>query len=202
MAKDFTIENELSNLSKAVANLPKENPFSLPSTYFDTFPQKLIQRIENKELIPSEPALSEQLADLKNKNPFEVPELYFQQLSFKTPKEEAPVHSLSFKRWASYAAAAACTIGLVLAIAVNSNQQKASGTTASNTFSKDVMESYLAETEVFSINDKESEFLALEENSLTNLSSSSIAEMLKDIPDKDISRYMDLNDFEGMAKKN
>lgn len=201
MAKDFTIENELSNLSKAVANLPKENPFSLPSTYFEMFSQKLIQQIQNKELISSEPALSEQLKSLRSTNPFEVPDQYFQQLSIKTPKEEAPVRSLSFKRWASYAAAA-CMIGLILTMALNSNQQKSTLTASSNVVSNDVMESYLAETEVFSFNDRESEPLAFEENSLTNLSSSTIEEMLKEIPDRDISRYMDLNDFDRITKKN
>ena len=48
MAKDFNIENEMSSLSKTVANLSKENPFSLPSTYFSEFPARILQKIENE----------------------------------------------------------------------------------------------------------------------------------------------------------
>ena len=58
------------------------------------------------------------------------------------------------------------------------------------------METYLAEVEAFELGDRDSELVAMENNTLMEVSTLNISEMLKDIPDKDISRFLDLNGFD------
>ena len=200
MAKDLNTENELINLSKTVANLSKENPFSLPSSYFEAFPLKLLQKIENEVLTPEDSAISTALQALKNQNPYQVPPHYFDHFSVNTPKQPGKIINLPFRKWSAYAAAA-CLAGLIFGIVLVKNKN-VSSSLASKNISKDVMENYLNETESLAITDKEQEAISLEDNTLVDVSPSSIAEMLKDVPDKDISRFMDLNGIEEMSKIN
>lgn len=200
MAKDFNIENEMSSLSKTVANLSKENPFSLPSTYFSEFPARILQKIENELLVEEEPVLSNKLLLLKDQNPFELPPQYFEYFSVQPPVKKGKLIQFFSHSWTSYAAAA-CMVGLIFGI-INIYTVRDQGNLASKTISKDEIENYLTETEGLAIIEKEPESIGLESNSLVDVSSTSIAEMLKEIPDKDISRYMDLNAFDEMNKIN
>jgi hypothetical protein len=57
MAKDSNIQNELKDISQAVANLDGKTPFAIPADYFQQFPKKLMQKIENESFIKEECAL-------------------------------------------------------------------------------------------------------------------------------------------------
>lgn len=193
--------SELKELSATVANLSGDTPFSLPSSYFDSFPEKIIERIEKEGLVSTDPELSETLKSLKSNNPFNVPDKYFEAFHVKLPTAPSPVIAINFRKWASYAAAA-CIGGLIFGIVFINNKNQSISTLASNSISHEAMESYLTEVEAFELGDKESESLQADSNTLVDVSPTSISEMLKDIPDKDISRFMDLNGFDEIATIN
>ncbi|MCE2756788.1 MAG: hypothetical protein LW706_02390, partial [Chitinophagaceae bacterium] len=69
------------------------------------------------------------------------------------------------------------------------NQQPVS--IASNIVSKEVIESYLNEIDLLDQVETEMEIVLNDENLQVDLSLASISEMLKDIPDTDISRFLD-----------
>jgi hypothetical protein len=195
MAKDPTIKSELKELSATVANLSGDTPFSLPSSYFEGFPQKIMEKIENETVTSNEVTLSPGLNELRSKNPFEVPENYFDEFHVKLPSNETRVISINFRKWASFAAAA-CLTGLMLSIVFINNKKESPATLASNTISHEAMETYLTEAEGFELGDRDGELVAMENNTLVEVSTLSISEMLKDIPDRDISRFLDLNGFD------
>lgn len=195
MAKDLTIKSELKELSATVANLSGDTPFSLPSSYFEGFPQRIMERIENETLTSKEVVLSPALEGLKSKSPFEVPENYFDEFSVKLPSNQPAVISINFRKWASFAAAA-CLAGFILGIVFINNKKESPTSLASNTISHEAMETYLTEVEAFELGDRDSELVAMENNTLMEVSTLNISEMLKDIPDKDISRFLDLNGFD------
>jgi hypothetical protein len=201
MAKDSTIKTELKELSATVANLSGDTPFSLPSSYFEGFPQKIMERIENEALISNEHVLSSTLEGLKSRNPFKVPENYFDDFSVKLPSHQPAVISINFRKWASLAAAA-CLTGLILGIVFVNNKKESSPSLASTAISHEAMESYLSEAEAFELVDRDSELVALENNTLVDVSTLSISEMLKNIPDKDISGFLNLNGFDETATIN
>lgn len=201
MAKDTTIKSELKELSATVANLSGDTPFSLPSNYFEGFPQKVMERIENEKLTSKEPKLSPKLEGLKSKNPFEVPENYFDEFKVKIPSHQSAVISIHFRKWARFAAAA-CLAGFILAIVFINNKKESPVSLASNTISHEAMETYLTEAEAFELSDRDGEWVAMENNTLMEVSTLSISEMLKDIPDKDISRFLDLNGLDEITTIN
>ena len=201
MAKDPSIKSELKELSATVANLSGDTPFSLPSSYFEGFPQKIMERIENERLTSKEVILSPGLQELKSKNPFAIPENYFDEFSVQLPSHQPTVISINFRKWASFAAAA-CLTGLILGIVIFNNKKESPATLASNSISHEAMETYLTEGEAIEMGDRDSELVAMENNTLVDVSTNSISEMLKDIPDKDISRFLDLNGFDETATIN
>lgn len=86
------IQEELNEISQAVANLPVNLPFDLPESYFDAFPAIMMAKIR-EEMTASEELeqLSPLLAGLKRKTTFEVPEGYFESLELKRLEKEAIV---------------------------------------------------------------------------------------------------------------
>jgi hypothetical protein len=86
------IQEELREISQAVANLPVSIPFDLPESYFEGFPASLMARIR-EEMTASEELeqLSPLLAGLKQKATFEVPEGYFKSLDLSGLDKEAIV---------------------------------------------------------------------------------------------------------------
>jgi hypothetical protein len=192
MAKDNTIQNELIEISQAVANLQGENPFAIPTDYFKTFPQKIMEKIENEGISTTEPIFSPTLATLRDKNPYTIPSGYFSKFDFPTPKEDAKVIRMSFNRIAKYAAAA-CLVGLTLGLFYFFNMNVQPTTLASNQVSATEIEQYLNETDILEMGEKEIDFPISEGYTLLDISASTISEMLKDVPDGDISRFLDQN---------
>ena len=201
MAKDTNILIELQELSATVANLNGKTPLSLPSSYFEKFPQKILERIEKEALTTEDPYLSTSLQSMKESNPFTVPEQYFNQFNVKLPESQPKVVAMNYKRWGSYAAAA-CIAGLIIGLVFFSNSTDKSDSLAEHAISHEAMETYLSEVETLEIGEKDAESLTIENNTLVDVSPSSISEMLKDIPDKDISRFMDLNGFDELTTIN
>lgn len=160
-----------------------------------------MERIENETFTSKDVLLSQTLEGLKSKNPFEVPVNYFQEFSVKLPAQPSTVISFDFKKWARFAAAA-CLAGFILGIVFINNKNESPTSLASNNISHEALETYLTESETIELGDRESELVAMENNTLMEFSTSGISEMLKDIPDKDISRFLDLNGIDETASIN
>ncbi len=190
MAKGRDIQNELNDISQTVANLNGKSPFAIPTNYFDRFPQIIMQKIENEELAKTEPLLSPMLASLKEQSPFETPPHYFSQFTVELPETKANVFQIGFKKWMGYAAAA-CLGGMIFGLIYLSKQNQQPVSMASTSVSKEVIESYLNEIDLLDQVETEMEIVLNDENLQVDLSLASISEMLKDIPDKDISRFLD-----------
>lgn len=189
MAKGRDIQNELNDISQTVANLNGKSPFAIPTNYFDRFPQIIMQKIENEELAKTEPLLSPMLASLKEQSPFETPPHYFSQFTVELPETKANVFQIGFKKWMGYAAAA-CLGGMIFGLIYLSKQNQQPVSMASTSVSKEVIESYLNEIDLLDQVETEMEIVLNDENLQVDLSLASISEMLKDIPDKDISRFL------------
>lgn len=189
MAISRNIQKELNDISQTVANLDGSTPFVLPPDYFSQFPQKLIQIIENEESKKAEPNFSELLGSLQKKNPLVVPPGYFNAFNIDVPGSAPNVFSLQPRKWIAYAAAA-CIGGLIFGLIYLSSQQPKQLTLASQTISSETIESFLNENEALDESFKEMEFSA-DELAFMDVSASTISELLKDIPDTDISGFLD-----------
>ncbi|MFZ9239606.1 MAG: hypothetical protein ACO22R_00585 [Chitinophagaceae bacterium] len=195
MAKDSNIQNELKDISQAVANLDGKTPFAIPAGYFQQFPQKLMQNFENESFIKEEFSLSPLMRSLQSKTPFEVPASYFNEFNAAIPRTSPATIKLGSRRWTSYAAAA-CIGGLIFGLIYLSNQQSKQPTFASNSISNETMASYLIENELMDDSYKELEGSTADEYAMLDVSASTISDMLKDIPDTDITGFLDQNSFE------
>lgn len=184
------IQHELNEISQTVANLDGSTPFLLPPDYFTHFPQKMMQIIESQELENQEPNYSELLGSLKKKNPLQVPPGYFNAFSIEIPRSTPKVVSMQPRRWIAYAAAA-CIGGLIFGLIYLSNQQPKQLTLASQSISNETIESYLMENEVMDESFKEMESATTDEWAFMDVSASTISELLKDIPDNDISGFLE-----------
>lgn len=189
MAISRNIQKELNDISQTFANLDGSTPFVLPPDYFSQFPQKLIQIIENDESKKAEPNFSELLGSLQKKNPLVVPPGFFNAFNIDVPGSAPNVFSLQPRKWIAYAAAA-CIGGLIFGLIYLSSQQPKQLTLASQTISIETIESFLNENEALDESFKEMEFAA-DELAFMDVSASTISELLKDIPDTDISGFLD-----------
>jgi CRISPR/Cas system CMR-associated protein Cmr5 small subunit len=193
------ISSELSSLSQHVAQLPKNSPFSLPQDYFDSFPTRLMDAILNEGAKQDLTELSPLLKSLKHENPYTIPEDYFNNLKVEIPRNQAPV--IGMKRvgsWVKYAAAA-CLLGIIATVffvsKTENGNQLAGLPKETETFqqkiSPDAIAMYLEEMDNLSVAEtNENEQLDTASNLLVDMSRETIKEILQEIPDKDISLYM------------
>jgi hypothetical protein len=82
MAHSEQIGKELEELSKAVAGLPDSHPFTVPSGYFQQFPEKMLELIRHSEETLEE-RLPLSLSGLSHKPTGQVPQGYFDRLPEK-----------------------------------------------------------------------------------------------------------------------
>lgn len=196
------ISAELALISQHVGQLPKNTTLSVPQHYFENFPTRLMETILNEGSGQDLIELSPLLMSLKHENPFSVPESYFNNLKAEIPKLQAPVMWMNrFSSWAKYAAAA-CLVGIISTVfflsKTKNGTQLASLSKESGTFqhkvSPDAIATYLEEMDNLIIGETiENEEVDPDSNLLVDLSSETIKEILQEIPDKDISLYMDQN---------
>jgi hypothetical protein len=199
MPSPDNISSELASLSQHVAQLPKNSPFSLPQDYFDSFPTRLMDAILNEGAKQDLTELSPLLKSLKHENPYTIPEGYFNNLKVEIPRNQAPV--IGMKRvgsWVKYAAAA-CLLGIIATIffvsKIENGNQLADLPKEVETFqqkiSPDAIAMYLEEMDNLSVAEtNENEQVETASNLLVDMSRETIKEILQEIPDKDISLYM------------
>lgn len=199
MSKRIPIQKELSSISQHVANLQNNTPFIVPDGYFESFHQRITKIILNEST-----EYSPLLNSLKDQNPFSVPDGYFNNLKFELPEQEAPL--LKIFNWAIFTryAAAACLAAIIASvfyignfnhenqIAATPNENEA----PSSPVSQAAIAIYLEEVDQFPYTEVvENEELTTNETLLVDINNAIITEILQEIPDNDISSYMDQNGF-------
>lgn len=195
MKEEITTIQELLEISPAVANQPKSNPFEVPGGYFSNFPQRILEGIELQSLADDQP-LPSTLEKLKNENPFSVPEGYFKQFSPFEATSGTPVVQLSVWKKATRILVAACVAGLImLVINLNENQPKdLTGTSVSveaANIQESTLEGYLNDLELIDNELDKTVVLQDVETILIDIDLQTISEVLKEISENDISLYLE-----------
>jgi predicted DNA-binding protein len=211
MSSIDNISEELTSLSQHVAQLPKNTPFSVPFGYFNHFHDRLMVAIQNEAPEQELLELSPLLNSLKNENPYSIPEGYFNKSNVEIPRKQVPVvgmHKLG--SWVKYAAAA-CLVGIlatVFIVSQNNGETQLAGLsketdTLQNKVSHDAIAMYLEEMDNLSVAETtENEQLDSSTNLLVDMNSETIKEILQEIPDKDISLYIDQDGLEDVQSLN
>ena len=199
------ISEELTSLSQHVAQLPKNTPFTVPIGYFDNFPVRLMDAIQNEASERELFELSPLLKELRHENPYTLPDGYFNHLTVEIPKHQAPVVGMyTIRSWAKYAAAA-CLLGIIATVFFVSKTENETSLalqsketeSLQNKVSPDAIAMYLEEMDNLSVVETtENEQVETGSNLLVDMSSETIEEILQEIPDKDISLYMDQDGLE------
>jgi hypothetical protein len=135
------------------------------------------------------------LQSLKKENPFSVPPAYLQGFKVNvTPKEAKVIPLFNLKAVLKYAAAAA-VVGIIVTFATLffSNQEKRSmaSSTEEAVISADAFDLFLTETA--SIEGQQTEAFEEESQSLlVQMDAKMVSEILTEIPENEISTYIDL----------
>lgn len=192
------ISSELTSLSQHVAQLPKDIPFSVPNNYFDNFPSRLMETITKERSEQDLVEISSLLKSLKHENPYSLPGGYFDNMKIEIPRDQAQVIMMHRFGWVKYAAAA-CLLGIIATVffvskTENENQlANLSKETENlqNKVSHDAIALYLEEMDNLTVAEtNENEQVDADSNLLVDLSRETIKEILQEIPDRDISLYM------------
>lgn len=191
------ISSELATLSQHVARLPKNTPFAVPKDYFDSFPSRLMEGILQEAPAQDLIELSPLLKSLKHENPYSLPSGYFNNVKVEMPRDEAQVIRMDRFGWAKYAAA--CLLGIIATlffVSRTENGNQMAGLTKEpeilqNRVSHDAIAFYLEEMDNLTVAETiENEQVDPASTLLVDLNSETIKEILQEIPDKDISLYM------------
>ncbi len=194
------ISEELSSISQHVAELPKNTPFAVPKGYFDQLPARLMEVIQNETAEQDLTELSPLLKALQHENPYTIPAGYFNNLKLEIPKNHTPLVRMNKLGSLAKYAAAACLLGIIAAVffvSKTGNDTPLSGLskeseTLQNKVSPDAIAIYLEEMDKLSVAEtNENEQFETGFNLLVDLNSETIKEILQEIPDNDISLYMD-----------
>jgi hypothetical protein len=185
---------ELTSISPFVADLPKNTPFEAPEGYFQEFSSKVIEQIQLQNI--ENDGLSPFMQSLKKENPLSVPEGYLSQFNVAiAPKKAKIVPLFGLKAVLKYAAAAS-VIGIIATFATLffSNTDKTTiGKLNGNTMiSTDAFALYLSEAEMIEEDDVLETVIADSQSLLVQMDAKVISELLTEIPETEISNYIDI----------
>lgn len=194
MMKDHhPIQSELSAISPLLAEMPKSNPFAAPDGYFNELSNRILARIEAQE--NENEVLSPLLQSLKKENPYSVPSDYLQEFKVNiSPKKSKIVPLFNLNTVLKYAAAAA-VVGIIATFATLFFSSEKKGEMAKATeetvISSDAFGLFLSETASI----EEEQIEASEEESqslLVQMDAKMVSEILSEMPETEISNYVDL----------
>ena len=203
MPKSKYIQDELLDISQTVAELTDETPFHRPKTsYFENFPKSIFQKIQAYEEDPS----MDFLGDLDKEVPFKVPAGYFNQFKPLIPKENIKSGNvIPFRRILRYAIAASIA-GVLTVWGFMSDSKNASDIyslanmeAGIENISLDAYDSYLNEDSVSGIPDLTNDESEILSTLLVEINKDVIEEILKEIPENDISLYLNQDGYDDAA---
>lgn len=199
MLKADTIQKELKLISEAVADLPNTTPFSVPDHYFDGLTSRILQKVGQFNAEEErDPILSPLLQSLTKENPYQVPAGYFHQLPRELTREKTTpvVQIFAWKKIIGYAAAACLTGILFLAFFFEKDAATPTLPVAQKTdwesqpLSTESIQTYLMESDQLQPVETTDPEVSSGNNLLVDLTPTMISEILKEIPENDISSYM------------
>jgi hypothetical protein len=203
MKDHHPIHSELSAISPLLAEMPKSIPFVAPDGYFNEFSNRILSKID--EQVTEKEALSPLLQSLKKENPFSVPPAYLQEFKVNvTPKEAKVIPFFNLKAVLKYAAAAA-VVGIIATFVTLFFSSEKQGTIAKSTdevaISADGYALFLNETA--SIEEDHSQASIEDTQSLlVQMDANTVTEILSEIPENEISTYIDLIKHEDLNMMN
>jgi len=193
------IQSELSAISPLLAEMPKSTPFVAPDGYFNQFSNRILARIEAQET--ENEVLSPILQSLKKENPYSVPSDYLQEFKVNiSPKKTNIVPLFNLKTVLKYAAAAA-VVGIIATFAIllfsSEEKREMAKSTEETVISSDAFDLFLSETasieeEQIEVSEEESQSL------LVQMDAKMVREILSEIPETEISNYVDLIKYEDL----
>lgn len=203
MKSTADMTSELSAISQAVNNLPRNTPFLVPPSYFETFVEKIKQRIDQEEMSKtSEIEIhSPLLQSMKKENPYSLPQDYFQDFHVNYSKSEGKIIPLFRARNIIRYAAAACITGILISLFLSSdfniNQQLTAGSTEMHPsdLSSDAVETYLSYIDGLGVEAGRDDFVETEGNSLVDISRETIGQILSELSESGIDQYMNPDDI-------
>lgn len=198
MVNKTHIQKELSLISPAVADLSNTTPLTVPEGYFDQLTARILknvlQKTENEEI---EADLSPLLQSLRHQNPYSIPTEYFRNFEVDLPAESTKLITMySWKKWVGYAAAA-CIAGLIIAFMFGGSHRNAVEdlaldkiTIENQTLSTESIQTYLHEADQFTDGGFPGTDFTSGSDLLVDMTPQVISEMLKEIPENDISSFI------------
>jgi hypothetical protein len=203
MPKSKYIQDELLDISQTVAELTDETPFHRPQTsYFENFPKRILQKIQAHEEDPS----MDFLGDLDKELPFNVPAGYFNQFKPLIPKENIKSGNvIPFRSILRYAIAASIA-GVLTVWGFMSDSKNATDIyslanmeAGIENISLDAYDSYLNEDSVSGIPDLTNDESEILSTLLVEINKGVIEEILQEIPENDISLYLNQDGYDDAA---
>ena len=200
MPKSKHIRDELLDISQTVAELTEETPFNIPQgSYFEHFPKRILERIQDLEEDPS----LDFLGNLDKEMPFKVPTGYFNQFKPVIPNENTKSGKvIPFRRILRYAIAASL-VGVLTVwgfmsdnINTTDNYSLVNMEAGIESISLDAYDSYLNEEAVSGIPDLPSEESDMQSTLLVEINKDVIEEILQEIPENDISLYLNQDGYD------
>lgn len=200
MPKSKYIKEELLDISQTVAELTDETPFNTPQpNYFEHFPKRILERIQDLEEDPS----LDFLGNLDKEMPFKVPTGYFNHFKPVIPNENIKSGKvIPFRRVLRYAIAASLVGILTVWGFMSDNQNTTDSYSLVNmeagieSISLDAYDSYLNEDAVSGIPDLPSEESDMQSTLLVEIDKNVIEEILQEIPENDISLYLNQDGYD------
>lgn len=200
MPKSKYIQDELLDISQTVAELTDETPFNTPQpNYFEHFPKRILERIQDLEEDPS----LDFLGNLDKEMPFKVPTGYFNQFKPVIPNENIKSGKvIPFRRVLRYAIAASLVGVLTVWGFMSDNKNTTDSYSLVNmeagieSISLDAYDSYLNEDAVSGIPDLPSEESDMQSTLLVEIDKNVIEEILQEIPENDISLYLNQDGYD------
>jgi hypothetical protein len=204
MFKKTYIKEELELICPAVANLPNTTPFNVPEGYFEQLTPKILksvsQKIENQNI---ESEISPLLQSLRYQNSYQIPEEYFKHFEVTVPVENPKIVAMfTWKRWVGYAAAA-CFAGWMIGLLFwndnkNTVQDLALEKVAieNQSLSTETIQTYLHEADQLAYSEMPGSDFTSGSELLVDMTPQIISAMLKEIPENDISSF--INQTEGI----
>jgi hypothetical protein len=185
---------ELTSISPFVADLPKNTPFEAPEGYFKEFSSRIIEQIQVQNI--DKEVLSPLMQSLKKENPFSVPVGYMSQFNVDiAPKKTKIVPLFRINTVLKYAAAASI-IGIIATFATlffsNIDKSEIGKSNGNAMISTDAFALYLSEAEIADEEDALETVISDSESLLVQMDAKVISELLTEIPENEISNYIDI----------
>ena len=185
---------ELTSISPFVADLPKNTPFEAPEGYFKEFSSRIIEQIQVQNI--DKEVLSPLMQSLKKENPFSVPVGYMSQFNVDiAPKKTKIVPLFRINTVLKYAAAASI-IGIIATFASlffsNIDKSEIGKSNGNAMISTDAFALYLSEAEIADEEDALETVISDSESLLVQMDAKVISELLTEIPENEISNYIDI----------